>query len=109
MKISGSTESKTRPGEGGVGIAGSRAGRKGSKLDRSELHSTEGDGVEVDGGEVEDEKVGKKVQKCKNLSKSKKMVGLDFFTPKAKLAFTELGQAFVKAPILHYFDPEHHI
>ena len=80
LKTSGSTESKTRPGEGGVGVSGSRAGRERSKLDRNKLHSDE-----VDGGEVEDDEVGKKVQKrskSKNLSKSKKMVrSSDFLTP----------------------------
>ena len=39
----------------------------------------------------------------------KKMVRLNFLTPKAKLAFTKLRQAFVKAPILHHFNPECHI
>ena len=37
------------------------------------------------------------------------MVGLDFLTLEAKLAFTELRQAFVKAPILHNFDSERYI
>ena len=32
-----------------------------------------------------------------------------FLTPKARLAFTQLRQVFVKAPILHYFDPKSHI
>ena len=32
-----------------------------------------------------------------------------FFIPKARLAFIELRQAFVKAPILHNFDPKSHI
>ena len=36
-------------------------------------------------------------------------VEIGFFTLKAKLAFIQLRQAFVKAPILHYFDPEYHI
>ena len=35
--------------------------------------------------------------------------GMSFFTPKARLAFIQLRQAFVEAPILHYFDPESHI
>ena len=76
-------------------------------MDGSELN-----GSEIDGGEVGDDEVGKKVQKLsksKNLSKSKKMVRSDFLTPKAKLAFTELRQTFVKVPILHHFDPERHI
>ena len=104
LKTSESTESKTRPGKGGVGVGGSRAGRERRKLDGSELHV--GD---IDGGKVEDDEVEKKVQKCKNLFKFKKVIGLDFFTPGARLAFTELRQAFVKAPILHHFDPERHI
>ena len=51
-------------------------------------------GSEIDGVKIENNEVGKKVQKpskSKNLSKSKKTVAfLDFFTLKAKLAFTEL-------------------
>ena len=97
LKTSGSTESSTRPGKGEVGVGSdSRAGRDGSKLDRSE----------VDSGEVGDDEIGKKVQ---NSSKSKKTVRSDFLTSGAKLAFAELRQAFVKAPILHPFDPECHI
>ena len=48
-------------------------------------------------------------KKFKNLSKSKKMVKLDFFTFGAKLVFSKLRQAFVKASILHHFDLECHI
>ena len=36
-------------------------------------------------------------------------IGIGFFTPKAKLAFTQLRQAFVEAIILNHFDPESHI
>ena len=35
--------------------------------------------------------------------------GTGFFTPKARLAFTQLRQAFVKVSILHHFDIESHI
>ena len=35
--------------------------------------------------------------------------GTGFLTPKARLAFTQLRQAFVEAPIFHHFDPESHI
>ena len=104
LKTSGSTESKTWPGEGRVVVGGSKARHEGSKLDRSELHN--GD---VDGGEVEVDEVEKKFQKCKNLSKSKKAVGSNFLISGARLAFTELRQAFIKTPILQHFDPEHHI
>ena len=92
LKTSGSTESSTRPGKGEVGVGGDS---------RAEL-----DGSKVDSGEVGDDEVGKKVQ---NSSKSKKSVRSDFLTPGAKLAFAKLRQAFVKAPILHHFDPERHI
>ena len=72
------------PKKGGDEIGGgSKTGRAGSEMDN----------VEVDGDEVEVDKIGKKVRnfsKSKNLSKSKKIVGSDFLTPKAKLAFTEL-------------------
>ena len=59
-----------------------------------------------------------KMTKFKILVKSKnhdfpksrpKETGTGFFTPKARLAFTQLRQAFVEAPILHHFDPKSHI
>ena len=98
LKTSGSIESKTRPGEGEVGVGGSKARRGGRKLD----DGSEMDDVEVDGGEVE---VGKK---GRSLSKSKKTES-GFLISGARKAFTKLRQAFVKAPILHYFDSECHI
>ena len=84
-----------------------RAGCSGSKIDGSGI-----DNNEVDDGEVEVDKVGKKgwkTSKSKNLSKSKKTIGLDFFTPGAKLAFTKLRQALLKTSILRHFDSEHYI
>ena len=33
----------------------------------------------------------------------------DFLTPKARLAFTQLRQAFTKAPIFQYFDLKYYI
>ena len=101
LKTSGGTESKTRPGEGGVGVGGSRAGRGGSKLDGGRKI----DDDEVDDDEVGDDEVGTKVQKS---SKSKKTES-GFFTSGARKAFNELKQAFIKTPILHHFDPECHI
>ena len=56
LKTSGSIESKTRPGEDGVGVGGSKARREGIKLDGNELH-----GNEIDGIEVENDEVGEKV------------------------------------------------
>ena len=97
-----------KPKKGGVGVdVDSRAGCSGSKIDGCEI-----DNVEVDGNEVEVDEVGKKgrkTTKSKNLSKSKKTVVSDFLTPKAKLAFTKLRQAFFKAPILHHIRLECHI
>ena len=91
-----------------VGVGdGSRAGRS-----ESEINGNGIDDVEIHSGEIkvdEVEKKGRKMSKSKNLSKSKKTVGSDFFTIGAKLAFIKLGQAFLKALILHHFDPECHI
>ena len=50
-----------------------------------------------------------KLSKSKSLFKSKKTVGSDFLTLGAKLSFIELKQGFVKALILHHFDPKRHI
>ena len=108
LKTSRSTESLTQLGKDGVGVgSNNRTGR-----DRSKLYKSKIDNSEVDCSEIGDNEVGKKVQKLfkfKNLSKSKKMVRLDFLTLGAKLAFTQLKQAFVKALIFHHFDPERHI
>ena len=101
LKASGGTKSKTQPGEGGVGVGCSRAGYGKSKLDDGRRI----DGDKVDGDEIRDDEVGTKVQK---LSKFKK-TELGFLTPGARKAFTELRQAFIKAPIFHHFDPERHI
>ena len=99
-----------KPRKGGVGIGrNSRAGRGGSKLDRRKIDDNEFDGNEVD-NEVNDEveTTVQKSSKSKNLSKSKKTES-GFLTSGARKAFTKLRQAFIKAPILHHFDPEHHI
>ena len=104
LKTLGGIEFKTQRGEGGVGASGSRAGRGGSKLDGGRKI----DDNEVDGDEVGDDEVGTKVQKVQKLSKSKETES-GFLTSGAKKAFTKLRQAFIKAPILHHFDPERHI
>ena len=66
----------TKPRKGGVGVGGdSRAERGQSKTDGSKM-----DNVDFDGGEVEVDEVGKKVQ---ILFKSKKRSGLQtFLSPK---------------------------
>ena len=98
----------TEPRKSGDGVGDdSRAERGGNEIDGSEM-----DDIEVDGNEIKVDEVGKKGQKTsksKNLSKFKKMVGSDFLTPGAKLAFNKLRQAFLKAPILYHFNLERHI
>ena len=93
------------PKKGGDGVGGD--GRDQCEIDGSGIDDVE---VEV---ELEVDEVRKKfrnLSKSKNSSKSKKMVRYsDFLTTGAKLAFTKLRQAFLKAPILYHFDPECHI
>ena len=100
LKTSSTKSAKPRKSKIGVG-SDSKA-----RCDRSKINKNRKNNVEVDGGEVGDDEVGKKGQK---MSKSKKTVGSNFLTPEARLAFTKLRQVFVKAPILHHFDSEHHI
>ena len=60
-----------------------------------------------------------KTTKSKILVKSKnhdfppdsrnKKVGIGFFTPKTRLAFTHLKQTFVEAPIFHHFNLKSYI
>ena len=79
----------------------------------------------IDGGEAINQANSTKRKKQAKTTKSKIMVKsknhdfspnsknkkaeIGFFTPETRLAFTQLRQAFVKAPILYYFDPESHI
>ena len=51
----------------------------------------------------------KNLSKSKRLSKFKKTVRLNFLTPRARLVFTKLRQAFIKAMSLQYFDLKRHI
>ena len=70
-----------------------------AECDRSKIVNNEFD------DEFED-KIGKQSWnpfKSKNLSKSKK-TDLDFLSSGARMAFTELRQAFIKAPIFYHFD-----
>ena len=96
----------TEPRNGEVGVGGdSKAWRCQSKIDRSGI-----DDVEVEVGIDEFGKKVRNLSKSKNSSKSKKIVRYsDFFTLRAKLAFTKLRQVFFKAPILHHFDLERYI
>ena len=111
MRTSGSTESITQLEESVVGVDGDNKAQRDrskfdgnkfdkNKLDRSKLNRNEGDN-----------EIGKKGQnlfKTQNLSKSKK-IEMGFFISGARIAFTKLRQAFIKAPILHQFNLERHI
>ena len=101
LKTLEGTESKIRPGEGEVGVGGSRAGRSGSKLDDGRKINDN----EIDGDEVGNDEIGIKAQKS---FKSKKTES-GFLTSGARKVFTKLRQAFIKASILHHFDLEYHI
>ena len=104
IKTSSIKSAESRKGIVGVGDD-RKVRRDGGKLDGSGI-----DNVEVDGGKVGDDEVGKKGWKTsKNSSKSKKTVRSDFFTLKARLVFTKLRQTFVKASILHHFGLKCHI
>ena len=100
LKNSESTESLTWPKKGRVRVGGdSRAAHDKNELDGSEINDNK-----IGSSKVDDE-VGKK---GRNLSKSKK-TELSFLIFGARRAFTKLKQAFIKAPILHQFNPERHI
>ena len=76
-----------------------------TRCDRGELDESRIDDVEVDGGKVGDDEVGKK---GRNLSKFKRTES-GFLISRARIVFIELRQAFIKAPILHHFDSKRHI
>ena len=74
-----------------------------SKNSLSSLDVAEVDEVGVGGGgDCEDETVGRLLSKNSNGATS-------YLTPDARQAFTQLRQAFTKAPILQHFDPKCHI
>ena len=102
-----SSTKSTKPRKDVVRVSvDSRAGRDGGELDGSGI-----DNGEVDSGEVGDDEFGKKGEnpsKSKNSPKFKK-TELDYLISGARRAFTKLRQVFIKASILHYFDPECHI
>ena len=94
----------TQPKKGRVEISGnSRVEYNSRKIGISEVDSDEIGNDEI-------EKKGQKRSKPKKLSKSKKIVGsLDFLILRAKLVFTKLRQAFVKALIFYHFNLKCHI
>lgn len=55
-------------------------------------------------------KINRKPAKSKKIDFAKAISSkTDFFTPKTKATFIHLQKALNKAPILHYFDSDHHI
>ena len=110
LKSSRSTTSITQSKKSGAKIGGDgKADYDGRcKLDIIEIGDDKVDGSEVVKDEIR--KKDQKLSKSKKSSKSKKAIKFsDFFTSKAKLAFTKLRQAFVKAPILYYVNLKCHI
>ena len=99
LKTSNTKSAEPKKGVVGVG-GGSRARHDRGGLDKSGI-----DNVEVNGGKVGDNEVGKK---GRNLSKSKNIES-GFFISGARMAFTKLRQAFIKAPIFYHFNLERYI
>ena len=101
LKISTTKSAELRKGVVGLG------GDKKKHGDRVEPVGRD----KIDDDKVGDNEIGKnqKISKSKKLFKSEKTIGSDFFIPGARLAFTKLRQAFVKALIFYYFDLERHI
>ena len=64
--------------------------------ERDKVHTVGG------GGNCDDKTV--KRLPSKNLNRA-----TGYLTPKARLPFTKLRKAFIKAQIFQYFDPEYHI
>ena len=86
----------TRPGIGGVGVGDDSKARYNNKVNN-----------EVDNKD-EVRKKGQNLSKFKNLFKFKKTES-GFFISRARMAFTQRRQAFIKALILYHFDLEYHI
>ena len=101
-----------------IGSTGSAAN---SKETKSEVGGNSMVGNVIGGGETINstkEKNQAKTTKSKILVKSKnhdfpkfrtEKAETGFLTPKARLVFNQLRQAFIEAPILHHFDPKSHI
>ena len=68
------------------------------RVDKDRFNIGDGDGI---GEKINDRIV--------NLSSTKMSLGAGFLIPKASLAFTQLRKMFTEAPILYYFNLEHHI
>ena len=79
-----------------------------AELDVMEVRLTE---VRLMVVRVETMRLGRKSKNCLSptICLSPKTVESDFLILGAKLVFTKLRQAFVKALILQHFDPERHI
>ena len=72
-----------------------------TKINQKEL-GTDG------GSSISDGRINNKIVNMSSFMK-KMHFGVGFFILEASLALTELKKTFIKAPILHHFDLEHHI
>ena len=70
------------------------------------LPATAVDNSKIDGTSVGNERKSTKSDFTKPMRRAEEP---SFLTPNARQAFTQLRQAFTKAPILRHFDPERHI
>ena len=106
MKTSENTESTIQLGKSRIEVDdNSRAKRN----DKYKLGGSEIYGGMIDISKVRNNKVAKK-EDYQKMSKPKKLVrSSDFFTSRARLAFTKLRQVFVKVLILNHYDPEYYI
>ena len=90
-----------------------------------EVDNEKQDGKRIQVENWDEKKLVQKSRKSQQISKSKKSIqakkseafraknisslSRSFLTYKAKKVFTKLRQTFIEAPILNYFDLEHHI
>ena len=101
LKTSNTTSTKPRKDVVAIGGNKKKYGDRVKPVDKND----------IDDGEVGNNKLGKnqKMSKSKKLFHTKTIIRSDFFTPEARLAFTELRQVFIKAPTPHYFNLKRHI
>ena len=106
LRITGNTESAANPEETEGEIGG------GSMVDYSIVDDVETTNPTKGKNQAKTTK-SKILVKFKNhdfsLNSRNREFGTGFLTPKARLAFTQLRQVFVKVPILHHFNPKSHI
>ena len=96
-----------------IGVGDNNRKEHGNRIEldgKDELDGSEVDGDKIRANDITKKKNYSKTSKFKKLFKPKKKIGsLDFLILRARLVFTKLRQAFVRALILYYFDPECYI